>query len=281
MRASISLLAGHSKWAKIARGKGATDAARALLFTKLSKGISAAARSNPDPTSNLRLAAALEAARKAACPKDVVERALAKRDAPASALTEGLLEATGPGGASLLVATLSDNMRRTLPEIRYLLGKHGGEVGTAGSQAFRFATRGLLRVAPPPSAAGGGAGAAGWEEALLEAALASGAEDVEPGGGGDGEAAGEAEEAAVWCAPGALAEVRKGLAGGGFSVASAALTRVAVSTVQLVAGSEEEAALQGLLGALEEHADVQDVVHNAELVEDEETRSETRGGGCV
>ena len=255
-RFSAIMSAGHSKWSKIARGKGASDAARALLFTKLARAITAATKTGSDPSSNIRLASALDAARRASMPKDVVQRALAKREAAgATALAEGLLEGTGPGGTSLLISILSDNMRRTLPEIRYIMGKRGGELGSGGSQSFRFAQRGRLCVTAPPS------GGEAWEEGLLEAALAAGAEDVEPaevaeGGGG--------LEATVWCAPAALASVRGALGAGGFAVASAALARVPTSCVTL--GSEEEAALQALLGALEDHADVLDVVHNAEEV---------------
>lgn len=252
MRGTLSLLA-HNKWSKIFRGKGATDAARSLQFAKLGKLIQSASRAGgPDPASNMRLASALDAARRASMPKETVERALsAKRDG--AALSEGLLEGAGPGSVALLVSVLSDNMRRTVPEVRRLFSKHSGALGAGGSQAFRFTLRGRVCVeapaAPPPAA---------WEEALLEHALRAGAEDVEGARAGAG---GEPAECVVWCAPTAVGAVRAALGAAGFTVSAAALTREPAALVRPPADAEE--ALEALISALEAHPDVQEVTTNA------------------
>jgi len=203
-------------------------------------------------------------------PKENIERALAKRDV--GAMSEALLEGAGPGSVAILVSVLSDNMRRTLPEVRHLFSKHGGALGSGGSQAFRFALRGRVCVEAPAAPAG-----AGWEDGLLEAALTAGAEDVESARGGSGAAGGEPAEATVWCAPTALGAVSSGLSRAGFKVRGAALTREATELV--APPSEAEEALEALLSALEAHPDVQDVFTNAGGDEGGEEEEEEEEGG--
>ena len=267
--------AGHSKWAKIARGKGANDVARGALFAKLSRGIGAAVRAGgADAASNLRLAALLDAARRAGCPRDVVDRALRTRDEGA-ALAETTFELTAAGGVALIVDCLTDNQRRTAPAVRHAAAKHGADVAAPGAAAWAFATRGRVAVALPPRAPAAARAAA--EDALLAAALDAGAVDVDFGGGGDGGNGGDgdaADEAVVWCDREALAAVRGALgkAGAG-AVLSAALARVPTSRVRLSAADGE--AFAALLAALDALDDVQSVTHNAA----EEEAEEEGGGG--
>ncbi len=257
MHISKILLAGHNRWTKIGRGKVLTDAARSITFAKLTKAISSAVRAGgADPASNLRLASVLDAARRASMPKDNIERALAKRGEGAAALSEGLLEGSA-GPVAVLVSVLSDNMRRTLPEVRHIFTKHGGSLGSAGSQAFRFSLRGRVCVEVPA-----GGAPAEFCASLLEAALAAGAEDVD---------ADEPPEATVWCAPSGVGALRNGLGAAGFKVTAAALTREPTALVAPPADAEE--ALEALLAALEGHPDVQEVLTNAGGGEEEE------GGG--
>jgi len=251
--------AGHSKWAKIARGKGATDAARSTLFAKLGRALGAAVRAGgADPSSNLRLGSLLEAARRASMPKDNVERAMKMRDEGA-ALAEVTFEVAAPGGAALLVDVLTDNIKRTAPAIRHIVSKHGGEVAAPGAQSWLFATRGRVVVAR---------GTPADDERVLDAALGAGAVDVDfdgadDGGDGDGDgAAGGDAVVVITTARETLAAVRGAVAAAGAKVLGASLGRVPSTTVALEGADAE--AFGALLAALDEHEDVQAVTHNAE-----------------
>ena len=244
--------AGHSKWATIQRSKGANDVARGALFTKISKMLSSAVRAGgPDPSTNLRLASALDAAKKNSVPKDLIERALKSKE---GVVTEELLfEAVGPGGVALLITCNTDNSRRTTPAIKYILGKHSSALGATRA----FVQKGIVSLGGGAAAAGTAAGAALLsEEAIMEAALSAGAEDVEMGD--------EGTTAKVTCPREATSGVRSVLLAAGLPVSSVLLTRVATSSVALEAGSEEEATFAALLEKLEEQEDVLSVLHNAE-----------------
>ena len=252
--------AGHSKWATIQRSKGANDVARGALFTKISKMLSSAVRAGgPDPSTNLRLASALDAAKKSSVPKDLIERALKSKE---GVVTEELLfEAVGPGGVALLITCNTDNSRRTTPAIKYILGKHSSALGATRA----FVQKGIVSLGGGAAAAGNAAGTAAGtaagaallsEEAIMEAALSAGAEDVEMGD--------EGTTAKVTCPREATSGVRSVLLAAGLPVSSVLLTRVATSSVALEAGSEEEATFAALLEKLEEQEDVLSVLHNAE-----------------
>ena len=233
--------AGHSKWATIQRSKGANDVARGALFTKISKMLSSAVRAGgPDPSTNLRLASALDAAKKSSVPKDLIERALKSKEGVAT--EELLFEAVGPGGVALLITCNTDNGRRTTPAIKYILGKHSSALGATRA----FAQKGIFSLGPALLS----------EEAIMEAALSAGAEDVEMGD--------ERTTAKVTCPREATSGVRSALLAAGLPVSSVLLTRVATSSVALEAGSEEEATFAALLEKLEEQEDVLSVLHNAE-----------------
>lgn len=168
-------MAGHNKWSKIKRKKGAADAKRGQVFTKLIKEITVAARmGGGDPNANARLRAAIDAARAENMPKDNVERAIKKGtgELEGAAIEEIALEGYGPGGAALLIECLSDNRNRTVADVRAALNKGGGSMGEAGSVAWNFDKKGFLSVEKNSIS----------EDALMETALEAGAEDIQDSG---------------------------------------------------------------------------------------------------
>jgi YebC/PmpR family DNA-binding regulatory protein len=248
--------AGHSKWAKISRGKAEADVARGALFTKISKMISSSVRAGgADAGTNLRLAAALDAAKQNNVPKDLVARALASKEG--LAMEELVFEAMGPARVALLITCNTDNPRRTTPAIKYLLGKH--QAALAPTKVF--AAKGVVIVG------GTGAGAVRLnEDAVLEAALGAGAEDVE--------VAEDGLSARVQCPREAASAVRAALLAAGLPVASVLLTRVPTALVAVDPDSEAAGVLAELLGKLEEHEDVLTVITNAEGGEEAEEEQE-------
>jgi len=164
-------MSGHSKWSTIKHKKGATDAKRGKLFTKLIKEITVAARmGGGDPDSNPRLRHALNSARSQNMPKDTSERAIKKGTGELEGVNyeEILYEGYGPGGVAVLVECLTDNRNRTIAEVRHAFGKAGGNVGTDGCVAWMFDKKGLISVSKEDSD----------EETLMELALDAGAEDI-------------------------------------------------------------------------------------------------------
>ena len=165
-------MSGHSKWSSIKHKKGAADAKRGKLFSKLSRAIIVAAREGgPDPAANLALQNAIEKARSYSMPKDNIERAIAKgagADAEGSGFETVVYEGYGPEGVAVLVEALTDNRNRTASEVRHLFAKHGGNLGATGRVAWQFERRGLVLVAADGAD----------EEALLLAAADAGADDV-------------------------------------------------------------------------------------------------------
>ena len=164
-------MSGHSKWSTIKHKKGATDAKRGKLFTKLIKEITVAARmGGGDPESNPRLRHALNSARSQNMPKDTSERAVKKGTGELEGVNyeEILYEGYGPGGVAVLVECLTDNRNRTIAEVRHAFGKAGGNVGTDGCVAWMFDKKGLITVSKEESD----------EETLMELALDAGAEDI-------------------------------------------------------------------------------------------------------
>jgi YebC/PmpR family DNA-binding regulatory protein len=143
-------MSGHSKWATTKRAKGVTDSKRAAVFTRISKGITVAARDGGDPTMNFKLRLAIDQAKGVSMPKENIERAIKrgtgelKDGATIEAIT---YEGFGPGGIAIIVNTLTDNRNRTVGEIKHLFSKHGGNMGTPNSVSWMFETKGVLRVA--------------------------------------------------------------------------------------------------------------------------------------
>jgi YebC/PmpR family DNA-binding regulatory protein len=243
-------VSGHSKWSSIKHKKGAADAKRGDLFSKLSKAIIVAAREGgPDPAGNLALQNAIEKARSYSMPKDNIERAIARgsgADADSSAFETVVYEGYGPSGIALIVEALTDNRNRTASEVRHVFSKHDGNLGGSGSVMWLFERRGLVLVAADSVD----------EDELLLAAAEGGADDVSLDG----------STFQVTSAPEALTAVREAIEQAGFTVDSAELTMVPKTTVEV---ADEAAArkILRLMDALEESDDVQDVFANFDIPE--------------
>ncbi len=243
-------MSGHSKWSSIKHKKGAADAKRGKLFSKLSRAIIVAAREGgADPAANLALQNAIEKARSYSMPKDNIERAIAKgggADAEGSGFETVVYEGYGPEGVAVLVEALTDNRNRTASEVRHLFAKHGGNLGATGAVAWQFERRGLVLV----SAEGAD------EEALLLAAADAGADDVSSDG----------STFEVSSAPESLAAVRAALEEAGFRAESAELAMVPKATVAIADEPTARKVLR-LVEGLEEADDVQDVYANFDIPE--------------
>ncbi|HUQ21844.1 MAG TPA: YebC/PmpR family DNA-binding transcriptional regulator [Gaiellaceae bacterium] len=243
-------MSGHSKWSTIKHKKGAADAKRGQLFTKLSKAIIVAAKEGgPDPAANLSLQNAIEKAKSYSMPKDTIERAIARgagTDADAAVFETIVYEGYGPDGVAVLVEALTDNRNRTASEVRHTFTKNGGNLGTTGAVAWLFERRGIVLV-----------DAAGVDEdELTLAAAEGGAEDVELDG----------SVFEVSSAPEDLAAVRQAIEDAGIKVESAELSMVPKTTVEV---AEEPTAkkLIRLIEALEENDDIQGVYANFDIPE--------------
>jgi YebC/PmpR family DNA-binding regulatory protein len=242
-------VSGHSKWSTIKHKKGAADAKRGKLFTKLSKAIIVAAKEGgPDPAGNLSLQNAIEKAKSYSMPKDTIERAIARgagTDADAAAYETIVYEGYGPEGVAVLVEALTDNRNRTASEVRHLFSKHGGNLGTTGAVAWLFERRGVVLV-----------DAGADEDELTLAAADGGADDVELDG----------SVYQVSCPPEALAAVREAVEAAGFEVQSAELAMIPKTTVEVAQESTAKQVIR-LIEALEDSDDVQDVSANFDIPE--------------
>ncbi len=235
-------MAGHNKWSKIKRDKGVNDAKRGAVFTKIGNMIAIAARAGTDPSTNSALALAIEKARQANMPKDNIQRSIARAaDKNAAVLEEITYEGYGPGGVGIIIETATDNKNRTYPEVRTALTKNGGTMADAGSVAFQFTRKGVIRV-----------GATG-EDALM-GVLEAGAEDaVEEDGG-----------ITVYTDMKDLAKVREAIMAEELPVEDAELQYVANNDVP-VDDPETARKLLKVLDALDDVDDVVNVHTNADI----------------
>jgi YebC/PmpR family DNA-binding regulatory protein len=243
-------MAGHSQFKNIMHRKGAQDAKRAKVFTKLIRELTVSAKSGlADPSMNPRLRAAVQAAREANMPKDTIDRAI-KRGAGGDADTnyeEVRYEGYGPGSVAIIVEALTDNRNRTASEIRSAFSKHGGNLGESNSVSFMFDRVGAIRY--PAGAASA--------DAMFEAALDAGADNVESSEDGHD----------VTCAPDDLNAVREALEAKFGAPASARLDWRAQTTVP-VADDQAVQTLMKLLEVLEDNDDVQRVQANFDIPQD-------------
>jgi YebC/PmpR family DNA-binding regulatory protein len=243
-------VSGHSKWHSIRRQKGAVDAKRGQLFSKLTRAIIVAAREGgADPDGNASLATAIQKARDASMPKDNIERAIARG---AGTATEGEVfetvtyEGYGPEGVAVFVEALTDNRNRTAADVRHVFAKHEGNLGTSGAVAWLFERKGVLIV--PADGVD--------EETLMLVAADGGAEDIELDG----------SSFQIISAPDDLAGVRAALDEAGITYDSADLTMLPKTTVSV----EDEGAakkLVRLMDALEDNDDIQAVYANFDIPE--------------
>jgi YebC/PmpR family DNA-binding regulatory protein len=246
-------MSGHSKWATIKRKKGAADAKRGKVFTKIIREIATAARiGGGDPTGNPRLRLVMDKARAANMPKDNIERAIQKGvgGGEGEAFEEVVYEGYGPGGAAILLRALTDNRNRTVGEVRHVLSKYGGNLGSSGCVAYLFEKRGVLSFDRQGLDA----------DALLEAALEAGAADVVEG----------RESLEVVTAANDLDAVRGALEAGGFAAASAEVSMEPSTTVKLE--GEQAKSMLELADALDDLDDVQGVYANFDISDEEMAR---------
>ncbi len=243
-------MSGHSKWSSIKHKKGAADAKRGQLFSKLSRAILVAAKEGGgDPTNNLALQNAIEKARSYSMPKDNIDRAIAKgsgADADANTFETIVYEGYGPEGVALIVEALTDNKNRTAADVRHLFAKHGGNLGATGAVAWQFERLGVIVVAAEGTD----------EEELLLVAADAGADDVQEDG----------SSFQVTSPPDALSAVRAAVEQTGFTVESAELQLVPKTTVSIDDEAKARQVMR-LVDALEENDDVQDVYANFDIPE--------------
>jgi YebC/PmpR family DNA-binding regulatory protein len=243
-------VSGHSKWSTIKHKKGAADAKRGKLFSKLTRAIIVAAKEGgPDPTANLALQNAVEKARSYSMPKDNIDRAIAKgagTDADAASFETVIYEGYGPSGVAVIVEALTDNRNRTAGEVRHTFAKNDGNLGTSGAVLWLFERRGIVIVEADGAD----------EDELMLAAAEGGADDVTLDG----------STFTVSADPSTLAAVREAIEAAGFTVDSAELTMVAKTTVEVADESEAKKVLR-LIDQLEDNDDVQDVYANFDIPE--------------
>ncbi len=237
-------MSGHSKWSTIKRQKGANDAKRGAVFTKLGNMIAIAARGGTDPSTNSSLAMAIEKAKAANMPMANIERSIARvSDKNAAQLEEVMYEGYGPGGVAVLVECATDNKNRTYPEVRLAFSKNGGNMAEQGSVAFNFTRKGVIRVK------------ASGEDALLTV-LDAGAED----------AVEEEGELVVYTVATDLAKVRESIKEAGLEVSEAELAFVPNNTLEI---SDRETARKtiNLMNALEDLDDVSNTYTNFDIAD--------------
>ena len=243
-------MSGHSKWSSIKHKKGAADAKRGKLFSKLTRAIIVAAKEGGgDPAGNLALQNAIEKAKSYSMPKDNIDRAIAKgagTDADAADYESIVYEGYGPAGVAVIVEALTDNRNRTAGEVRHTFAKNDGNLGTSGAVAWLFERRGVVLVPADGTD----------EDELTLAAAEGGADDVALDG----------TTFEVLCAGEQLAAVRTAIEAAGFAIDSAELTMVPKTTVEVEEENDAKKLLR-LIEALEDNDDVQEVYANFDIPE--------------
>lgn len=239
-------MAGHSKWAKIHRGKAIEDAKRGAIFTKLGNNIAIAARAGEDPDLNFALRMAIDKAKSSNMPAANIQRAIDRGSGKLGGdqIQEVMYEGYGPGGAAILVECATDNINRTYPEVRLAFTKHGGSIAEKGSVAFQFERKGMISVS-------------GSGEDLLLQVLDAGADDAEEDSG----------EIIVYTDPKKLAEVRDNLKAVDVEITEAELTFVPNNTVE-VSNEATAGKLMRLMDALESLDDVSETHVNFDIPEE-------------
>jgi YebC/PmpR family DNA-binding regulatory protein len=243
-------VSGHSKWSSIKHKKGAADAKRGKLFSKLSRAIIVAAREGGgDPAGNLALQNAIEKARSYSMPKDNIERAIARgsgADADQADFETVVYEGYGPSGVAVIVEALTDNRNRTASDVRHVFAKNDGNLGGSGAVAWLFERRGIVLVAADGVD----------EDELTLAAAEGGADDVSLDG----------STFQVVSAPEDLSSVRQAIEETGIAIESAELSMVPKTTVEVADESSAKKVLR-LNDQLEENDDIQDVYANFDIPE--------------
>jgi YebC/PmpR family DNA-binding regulatory protein len=243
-------MSGHSKWHTIKHKKGALDAKRGKVFTKLIREMTIAARlGGGDPDSNPRLRTVLDKAKAANMPADNITRAIKKGtgELEGTSYEDLVLEGYGPGGVAILVEGTSDNRNRTVSEIRHIFSKNGGNLGGAGSVAYLFKPKGVIAIATEKTN----------EEQLMEIALEAGADDIVT----------ETQGFTVYTTPHSFEAVREAIKKAGIEPDEAEVKKLADTTITLE-GTKAQQHLK-LVEALDDHDDVQYVWDNSDISEKE------------
>ena len=238
-------MAGHSHWSKIKRAKGANDAKRGKIWSKIASKLILAAKNGGDPRDNLNLRYTIDEAKAANMPRDTIEKAIKKGTGELGAenYEAATYEGYAPGGVALLIDALTNNRSRTAPDLRSIFEKNGGNLANSGAVAFQFTKQGVITIKSD----------AITEDALLEAALDAGAEDVKN----------EGEVFEVITSPTAYLKVKEALAAAKIPVEASEITHMPNSTIAV--DGEAAQKLLKLIDALEDNDDVQSVSHNAEI----------------
>jgi YebC/PmpR family DNA-binding regulatory protein len=240
-------MAGHSHWSKIKRAKGATDAKRGKVWSKIARKIIIAAKNGGDPRDNLSLRYVIDEAKGVNMPKDTIANAIKKGTGELGGenYEPVTYEGYAPGGVALLVEGLTNNRARTAPEMRSILEKHGASFASTGAVSFQFTKQGVITIKSGSTD----------EDALLELALEAGAEDVKN----------EGEFFEVITMPTAYLKVKEAIEAAKIQIEAAEITNMPNNTVAI----DEERAhkLLKLIDVLEDNDDVQSVSHNAEIPE--------------
>ena len=240
-------MAGHSHWAKIKRAKGANDAKRGKVWSKIARKITIAAKNGGDPRDNLSLRYVIEEAKAANMFKDTIANAIKKGTGELGSenYEAATYEGYGPGGVAILVEALTNNRTRTAPEMRKAFEVHGGNFASSGAVAFQFVKQGIITIKAEATT----------EDALLELALDAGAEDVKN----------EGEVFEVITTPIAYLKVKEALENAKIPTEASEITHMPTNTVPVDVETGQK--ILKLIDTLEDNDDVQSVSHNAELPE--------------
>jgi len=242
-------MSGHSKWATIKRKKGAADAKRGQVFTKLIKAITVAAKmGGGDAGGNPRLRKAIDDAKAQSMPMDNIQRAIKKGTGELEGVhyEDIIYEAYGPAGVAIMIESLTDNKNRTVSELRNILGKSGGNMGESGSVGWVFEKKGVFYFDK----------AKYTEDQLMEVALDAGADDVQVG----------ENDIQISCDPASFDGVKAALEKAKLSPTSSEVGMIPKNYVKL--GGDDAAKMLRLMDALEEHDDVQKVYANFDIPDD-------------
>ncbi len=244
-------MSGHSKWHNIQAKKGKADAARGKIFTKLGREIAVAARNNPNPSTNSKLADVIAKAKAANMPNDNIERSIkrAAGELGDKDYKELTYEGYGVGGAAVIIKTLTDNNNRTAGDVRAIMSKHGGSLGTTGSVSYMFDEKGVIVLERTPDLT---------EEQVTDYAIEAGADDVVT----------QEDAFEIYTSVPAFSEARKFFEEKGLAFLEAELSMIPQNKITLPEDKLET--FKKMLDKLDENDDVQTVWHNVELPEEDE-----------
>ncbi|HKC04409.1 MAG TPA: YebC/PmpR family DNA-binding transcriptional regulator [Patescibacteria group bacterium] len=239
-------MSGHSHYATIKRQKGANDAAKGNLFSKLARSIMIAAKNGADPDMNFKLRFEIDKAREASMPRENIDRAIAKATTDAANLTEITYEGFGPGGISVMVEVASDNKNRTAQEMKNILEKNGGNLAGPGAVSFNFESKGFMLIKKTSD-----------PEAQMLSLIDAGVDDVTE----------TADGIEVYTAPDKLGEIHKALGALGFEISQVEL-QMKPKNLQVLEDPAVASKALKFLNALDEVEDVQKVHTNLDIPED-------------